>query len=335
MKSIPLFPEQASNFAQEVDLLYFVLLALTVVFSLGVFIAILIFVAKYRAGSKADRSNPPYHNMKLELTWSVIPAIMSFGVFYWAADLFVDMQKPIDPKSALNIYVIGKQWMWHLQHPTGQRENNELHIPKGRAIQLTMISQDVLHSFFVPEFRIKKDVLPGRYTTQWFIPTKTGKFHLLCTEFCGAEHSKMGGSVYVMEPEDYEEWLRQTRWGLPSATQPAQQPETMAQSGERLFAEKQCVSCHASDSRLNVPLAGVFGTQRRLDDGRTVVADEEYIRRSILEPDSQRVAGFNPVMPSFKGRLDEQQILQLIAYIRAMRTNPTRGEETASALSPK
>lgn len=321
MKTTPIFPEQASNFAQEMDLLYAVLVGLSVLFGLLVFVPLLYFVIKYRVGTKADRSNPPHHNLKLELAWSIIPLAMGLPVFVWAANLFVRMYTPIKVEDSLEITVIGKQWMWHLQHPTGQRENNELHIPVGRQIKLTMISQDVIHSFYVPAFRIKKDVLPARYSTQWFTATKPGKYHLLCAEYCGTDHSKMGGYVYVLRPDEYEQWLKSTTWGMAST-------ETMEQAGQRLFNDLGCVACHGPGAERPIPLDGIYGMERVLRDGRRVIADEEYIRMSIFQPDAMVVAGYEPSMMSFKGLIDEQEILQLIAYIKSLGTKTNELEGT-------
>jgi cytochrome c oxidase subunit 2 len=313
------WPEQASNFATEVDYLYIILIALTLFFSLIVFIPILVMVMKYKQGTKADRTNVHHHNLKLELSWAILPLLMGLPVFWYGADLFVDMYSPIEGSNVLNIDVVGKQWMWHLQHPTGQRENNELHIPMGRPVQLRMISQDVLHAFFIPAFRIKKDVIPGYYHTQWFIATKPGRYHLFCAEFCGTKHSEMIGTVTVLEPADYEKWLEETRWGTNNLLATSK-PETTAEAGERLFMEMGCVSCHGpKDDGKFVPLTGIYGTDRRLEDGRIVKADDAYIRTSIYQPDAMKVAGFDADMPSFKGQLDEQQVMQLISYIKSLK----------------
>ncbi|MCH8275308.1 MAG: cytochrome c oxidase subunit II [Armatimonadetes bacterium] len=326
MNSGGLMPEQASNFAQEMDLLYYVLIGLTVFFALLVFVPMLYFVVKYRAGSKADRTRPTYHNLKLELAWSLIPLAMGLVVFVWGAKLFVEMYTPLESENALQITVVGKQWMWHLQHPTGQRENNELHIPTGRPIQLTMISQDVIHSFFVPAFRIKRDVLPGRYVTMWFEATKTGRYHLYCAEYCGTDHAKMTGWVYVMKPEEYERWLVASKWGAVSDAA----RDTMAEAGERLYNDMQCNSCHDPAAQNAPSLAGLFGKERRLSDGRVVTAGEDYIRRSIYKPNSMKVIGYEPIMPTYEGLIDEQEVLQLIAYIRSVRdeADDLTGRET-------
>jgi cytochrome c oxidase subunit 2 len=214
-----------------------------------------------------------------------------------------------------------------LQHPTGQRENNTLHIPVGRPVKLTMISQDVLHSFFVPAFRVKQDVLPGRYTTLWFEATKTGTYHLFCAEYCGTKHAEMIGTVTVLTEEDYETWLEETQWGIRSV----QRTESLAEQGAKLFTKLECSGCHSPGSTSGPPLAGMFGTQRALSDGRFVSADENYIRGSIREPQKMILSGWEDKdgMPPYP-TIDEQQILQLIAYIRSLKELPTASTPTLS-----
>lgn len=324
------WPEQASHFAVEVDTFYILLILLTLFFSLIVFVPIIVMVMKYRQGTKADRTNVHHHNLKLELTWTIIPFLIGMPVFVWATKIFMDMYEPIEGANVLEIDVVGKQWMWHLQHPTGQRENNELHVPVGVPVKLNMISQDVLHAFFVPAFRIKKDVLPGYYHEQWFIATKPGKYHLFCAEYCGTKHSEMVGYVTVLEPEDYEKWLEDTKWGTNNLLSTAK-PETVVEAGERLFMESGCVTCHApGGGEEYVSLAKIYGTERRLSDGRVVTADDDYLRMSIYQPDAMIVAGHRPLMPTYKGTLDEQQVRQLIAYIK----NLSGGNE-AAAMTPE
>ena len=328
MKSF--WPEQASNFAPEVDYLYIILIGLTLFFSVLVFVPIFVMIAKYKQGSKADRTNVHHHNLRLELTWTIIPLLMGLPVFWYGADLFVDMYSPVQGSNVLNIDVVGKQWMWHLQHPTGQRENNELHVPLGRPVRLTMISQDVLHAFFVPAFRIKKDVIPGYYHEQWFVATKPGRYHLFCAEFCGTKHSEMIGYVTVLQPEDYEKWLAENKWGTNNLIATTSKPETTAEAGERLFMEMGCADCHApKEDGKYVPLAEIYGTERRMADGRSIHADDDYLRMSIYQPDAMTVAGYEPTMPSFKGQLDEQQVRQLIAYIKSL-----KHDEPAAASMP-
>ncbi len=310
--NIPIWPEGASKAAFEMDALYLFIVGLTIFFSAIVFGLVLYFVGKYYAGSKADRSNPSFHNLKLELAWSLIPLALGLFVFVWAAKLYVEVQAPISSENALDIYVVGKQWMWQLQHPTGQRENNELHIPVGRPVKLTMISQDVIHSFFVPAFRVKNDVVPGRYRTLWFEPTKVGKYHLFCAEYCGTKHSEMVGWIYVMEPEDYEKWLKDNQRGM------GNEKATMAEAGAALYQQLQCGSCHDPNQRIGPPLAGVYGTTRTLSDGRRVIADRDYLRQAILDPQAVTVSGYENIMPPFRSQLTEVEVNQLIEYIKTL-----------------
>ncbi|MDB6111508.1 MAG: cytochrome [Pedosphaera sp.] len=302
----PLLPDQASTMAPRVDLLYFSLTALSAVMMVIIFLPMFYFLYKYRRGNPANRSPLRIPMWKVEMTWSVIPLILMLGVFGWATDLYFDIERP--PAEALEINVIGKQWMWKLQHPEGHREIDELHVPVGRVVKLTLTSQDVIHSFFIPAFRTKQDVVPGRYVSSWFKATQVGTYHIFCTEYCGTSHSGMIGRVIVMEPAQYEEWLTTTR--------PA---ETLAQSGERLFRDLGCSGCHMGNSQIRAPrLEGVFGKPVPLADGTIVLADGKYIRDSILLPQSQIAAGYEPVMPTFAGHVSEEELLQLIAYIKSL-----------------
>jgi cytochrome c oxidase subunit 2 len=236
-------------------------------------------------------------------------------MFAWGASLYFHLSYP--PANALNLYVVGKQWMWKIQHPEGRREINELHVPVGQPIKLTMTSEDVIHSFFVPAFRTKMDVVPGRYTTLWFEATKAGEYHLFCAEYCGTSHSLMIGRVVVMEPVQYQEWL---------SGGSSQEPLTVA--GERLFQQLGCDTCHRADSRARGPvLEGLFGKSVQLQGGQTVIADEAYIRESILNPNAKLVTGYQPLMPTFQGLVSEEGILQILAYIKSLRTSEeTRAE---------
>ncbi|MDX9975570.1 MAG: cytochrome c oxidase subunit II, partial [FCB group bacterium] len=285
MWNFPLLPEVASTFAGQVDAVFFALTALSVLFSAIICVAIIYFAVKYRRGSKADRSNPVHTSLKLELSWSIIPFILGLGIFVWATIIYVNMYTM--PKGdALKINVVAKQWMWKFQHPNGRREINDLHVPTGRPVELTMTSQDVIHSFFVPAFRAKRDVLPGRVSTAWFEATKPGKYHLFCAEYCGTEHSLMGGTVHVMEPQAYQEWL----------TTGNASSETPVQAGERLFNSYGCAVCHGRQSTFRAPkVEGLFGSQVKLKDGNTVTADEQYLRESILHSQAKIVAGYDPV----------------------------------------
>ena len=307
-KDFPLLPAQASTVAGKVDALFFALVALSVFFATLVFVLVAIFALKYRRRSETDRPRPILGDMRLELLWTVIPLVLALGVFAWAAHLYFVISNP--PADAMDIYVVGKQWMWKIQHPEGNREINEVHVPVGEPVRLTMTSEDVIHSFYIPAFRIKMDVLPGRYTTAWFEATQVGEHHLFCAEYCGTEHSRMIGKIVVMEPPDYEAWLSGGTVGEP-----------MEVAGERLFEQYACNTCHRPDSKGRGPvLDELFGSTAALQSGQSVVADEGYLRESILEPNAKLVVGYPSLMPTFKGQISEDGILQLIAYIKSLGT---------------
>ncbi|MDQ4074995.1 MAG: cytochrome c oxidase subunit II [Chloroflexota bacterium] len=335
--NLPFFPPQASTFAPENDLLALVLIGLGVIFAGGVAVLITFFAIRYRRGANVDRSHPPHTSLLLEVSWIVIPLAIALGVFVWATDMYFEMMRP--PEGALDVYVIGKQWMWKIQHASGAREINQLHVPTGRPVRLTMTSQDVIHSFFIPAFRIKYDVLPGRFTSVWFEATEPGEYHLFCTEYCGSEHARMIGSVIAMAPADYEAWLAANnppnvagRVLGGTETDTAQDDvalEGLAAAGQELFVDLGCSSCHLPGGEgVGPSLVGIYGEPRQLEDGGTVTADEEYIRRSIVEPNAQIVAGYPSVMPTYEGQVDEEQIIALVEYIRALGTidEGTEGE---------
>src|ERR1700722_15360580 len=266
MQSLPFQPEQASSIAKSVDQLYFFLTALTLFFTAVIFITIFYFMIKYRRRSPDERPKPIEGNLPLEVLWTAIPTVIVAMIFVWGSTLYFQNAEP--PKGSMEIFVTGKQWMWKIEHPEGQREINELHVPLGRPVKLTMTSEDVIHDFYVPAFRVKKDVLPGRYTSLWFEPTKVGTFHLFCAQYCGAFHAGMIGSVIVMEPDQYETWLA---GGV--------QGETMEAAGEKLFGQYGCATCHLTDGTGRGPaLVNVYGQPVRLSNGQTVVADDAYIR---------------------------------------------------------
>jgi cytochrome c oxidase subunit 2 len=305
-----LFPVQASTFAPDVDHLLYFLLAVAVFFSLAIFCSILYFAIRYRRRSENELPRAIHGGMALEILWSVIPFGLTMVMFTWGASIYFNESRP--PDNALDIYVVGKQWMWKLEHLGGQREINELHIPVGRAVRLTMTSEDAIHSFFVPAFRTKQDAVPGRYTTTWFTPTKTGKYHLFCAEYCGTNHSRMGGWVYVMAPRDYEAWLSGGASG-----------GSLAENGQKLFDELACGNCHKPDGSGRCPsLTGLFGKTVQLAGGGTVKADEGYIRESILQPQAKIVAGYGPIMPTFQGLVTEEGVMQLIEYIKSLGPPP-------------
>jgi cytochrome c oxidase subunit 2 len=303
-----LIPEQASTWAPKLDLMFYTMLAISAFFFFAVIIVVTVFAIKYRKGSKANREMSGHGHNALEIVWTVIPLVLAILIFAWAAVSYFYFDKV--PENAQEVYVTGKQWMWKIQHPNGKREINELHVPLGVPMKLTMTSEDVIHSFFVPAFRVKRDVVPGMFTNLWFEATKTGTFHLFCAEYCGTEHSKMIGRVIVMEPEDYERWLE----GEDSGGGPV-----VASAGEQLFARLGCVTCHNEGSGARGPhLAGLFGHEVALADGNTVVADEAYIRESIMDPSAKLTAGYPPLMPTFQGQIKEDDLFTLIDYIKSL-----------------
>lgn len=321
MWDFPLFPNSASTHAPKVDAVYIGLLIVSAAFTFAFAFFVLFFAVKYRRGSRADRSNIKDSSPVAEAIYITVPTLMGIGLFVWGAIVYFDLITP--PGDSVEIYVIGKQWMWKAQHPEGSKEINELHVPVGKPVRLIMTSQDVIHSFYIPDFRVKQDVLPGRYTTMWFMPTKVGRYRLFCTEYCGTEHSRMGGWVTVMEPAEYEEWL-----GGSSET------TGMAAEGASLFRQYHCSGCHGTNSTVKAPpLEGVYGGPVPLlndpadpQSGVKIIrADERYIRDSILLPKNEVVAGYEPLMPSFAGQIPEEDLLKLIAYIKSIgRDRPTR-----------
>jgi cytochrome c oxidase subunit II len=319
---IPLFPEQASTFAPEVDYLYFYLIAISAFFTVGIVAALFYFTIKYREKEKYATGAEIHGSISLETFWSIIPFIISMTIFLGGAVVYFNQYRA--PADAMEIYVVGKQWMWKLQHQTGQREINELHIPVGRKIKLTMTTEDVLHDFSVPAFRTKADVVPGRYTSIWFEATKPGKYHLYCAEYCGLNHSGMGGWVYVMEQREFDNWLSGTVSG-----------QTPVQAGKDLFENKLgCASCHQMNDQGRGPkLVGKYGTDQKLESGQTVKVDDEYIRNSILNPTSQIAEGFQPIMPTFKGQVTEEQLVSLVAYIKSLGGNSGAAGASSPAAS--
>jgi cytochrome c oxidase subunit 2 len=302
--SFRLLEHAASTAASRTDLLFAVMLALTGLVALGLLFTIVFFCVRYRMGARVSRGVVG-GELGVEVAWILVPLAIFLAIFAWAAHDYMDQQDP--PRNALPVYVVAKQWMWKLQHPQGRREINELHVPLGEPVRLVMTSQDAIHSFYVPAFRLKQDVLPGRYTSLWFTPTELGEFHLFCAEYCGSQHSQMTGRVVVMSPADYARWLAQ------GDTSPS-----LAQYGFARFRELGCSGCHTPGSSVNAPsLRGLFGREVHLQDGRSVIADENYIRDSILVPTRDIVAGFRPVMPSFTGQVSEEDIQALIAFIRS------------------
>ena len=300
-----MFLPEASSLAPRIDALFWSMIALCGLVAIGVFATMVFYCVRYRRGSRADRTGAHYQSLGVELTWTLLPFTLFIGVFIWSLMLFAQARTP--PAGAQTLYVVAKQWMWKVQHPAGQREINTLHVPLGEPVRLTMTSQDVIHSFYVPAFRVKQDVLPGRYTQLWFTATKLGTFPLFCAEYCGLDHAKMGGSVVVLRPAEYARWLTGHDTGI-----------SLAARGADLFRARGCSGCHGPNASIHAPdLNDLYDRPVHLSDGSTVIADDRYIRDSILLPDTQIVAGYEPVMPSFAGQLSEDDLLALIAYLKS------------------
>lgn len=304
LSHVPLFPEQASTMAAQTDALLYFLLAVSAFFSVLIGLTVVFFAIKYRRRSELDRPARVRSPLVLEVVWIAIPFGLAMIMFAWGARLYVQLKRP--PDNATEVFVVGKQWMWKIQHMEGVREINELHVPVGRPIKLTMTSEDVIHSFFVPAFRIKQDVLPGRLTTAWFQATKIGTYHLFCSQYCGTDHARMIGQVIVMEPSAYDVWLS----GSPGVA--------VASIGEKLFQEMGCVACHRITTPRGPSLVGLYGQPVRLQNGTSVTADDAYLLESIVDPQAKIVADYEPIMPTYKGLVSEQGLLQLIAYIKSL-----------------
>jgi cytochrome c oxidase subunit 2 len=312
MDKFRIFPPQASTGSHQVDALFFALTLIALFYIAVVFLPILYFSIKYRRGSLADRSNPAEGSNLVEIGWTAVPTLMGLGLFCWGAVDYFRIERK--PDNAIEVQVVGKQWMWKLQHAEGKREINELHVPVGRTVALTLASQDVIHSFFVPAFRVKQDVVPGRYTSEWFKPTRIGEYHIFCSQYCGAQHARMVGRVVVMQPADYERWLKS-----------GEQTESLVLAGQRLFHDRGCSGCHAPSSKFHSPLLeGLYGKPVPLANGRIVTADDQYLRDSILLPGKEIAAGYDNIMPSFSGHLSEEEIMQLIAYLKSIADEPGR-----------
>ena len=304
--NFPFFPQAASEQAGQIDALYFFLVAVTAFFTVLIALLVVVFAVRFHRRHEDEVGVAIHGSLALELLWTIIPLGITMVMFVWGAQVFFHLTRP--PAGALDIYVVGKQWMWKAQHKDGAREINELHVPVGRPVRLIMGSEDVIHSFFIPAFRVKADVIPGRYNTLWFTATQPGTYHLFCTQYCGTKHSAMIGWVTVMNDADYQAWLSGGSSG-----------GTMAENGAKLFQDLSCNTCHLENGQGRGPaLKGVYGTQATLQTGQTVMVDDAYIRESILNPQAKVVAGFQPQMPTFKGLVTEEQLLQLIAYIKSL-----------------
>lgn len=317
-KDLQLFPDSAAIGVAGVDANYFFILAVSVFFGVAISLAILFFALRYKRKSEDDIPKPIHGSLILELSWTIIPFILAMMMFVGGAVVFFRNYQV--PPNAMEMFVVGKQWMWKVQHPSGVREINEMHVPLHRAVKLIMTSEDVIHSYFIPAFRIKKDVVPGQYATMWFEANKVGKYHLFCAEYCGTQHSGMIGWVHVMEEADYEAWLSGSVRG-----------ETMQQAGERLFNRLGCATCHKADNTGRGPsLIDVFGSAVKLQTGVSVVADEGYLRESVLKPSAKTVAGYTVEMPTFQGQISEEGLLQVVSYIKSLSKS---GQAAAPALT--
>ncbi len=316
---IPLLPEQASTLASRVDNLYFFIVAVTAFFGIVTSVVVIWFAMKYRTNDPLKVGARITGSIPLELAWSIIPFVISIVIFVWAADVFFDIYRP--PDQTLEIYATGKRWMWKFQHLDGKNEINELHVPVGRAVKVTFTSEDVLHSLYFPAFRTKADAIPGRYSSVWFNATNVGEYHIFCAEYCGTSHSAMIGRVHVMEPAAYQAWLSgNTGEG------------TLASRGERLFTDLACVTCHLDDGSGRGPsLVNKFGAQETLQSGEIVTVDDSYVRESILTPQQKIVAGYQPLMPTFQGMVNEESVMALIEYVKTKRST---GQVAAPAAAP-
>ncbi len=305
----PLFPEAASTIAPRVDALYLFLVGLTAFMTILIAALVVIFMIKYKRRDPNSIGARIHGGMALEIIWSIIPLFIVLGIFVWSTSIFFAIARP--PAETMNIYATGKQWMWKFQHLDGQREINELHVPVGRKVKMIMTSEDVIHDLYVPAFRVKADVIPGRYTHLWFEATKAGEYHLFCAEYCGTKHSGMIGKVVVMEPDDFQAWLS---GGV--------QEGSLASAGGKLFQDLACNTCHRPDAQGRGPvLNNLFGKTVTLASGENVVVDEAYIRESILTPSGKLTAGFQPTMPTFQGLVSEEGILQLIEYVKSLKSD--------------
>jgi cytochrome c oxidase subunit 2 len=319
-----LFPDQASTAATKVDAVFLYILGVAIFFTVLIAFLVIYFAVKYRRRSPDEFPAPTHGSMRLEAAWIVVPFLLTMVMFVWGTSTYFDLARP--PDDALEIYVVGRQWMWKVQYPGGQSEINELHIPVGQPVKLVMTSEDVIHSFYVPAFRTKQDVVPGRYTRTWFQATKPGDYHLFCAEYCGTEHSRMGGWVHVMTRDEYDRWIDERPF------------RSMAVEGRNLFYQHQCVSCHSATDNKAPVLEGLFGRKVQLRGKPPVTADEDYIKRSILQPDADVVFGYEPIMPPFllkkspddkEGQLTTEELNQLIAFIKSLGKGetPPRVEE--------
>jgi cytochrome c oxidase subunit 2 len=315
LDKVRLFPEQAAEIAYRVDALLFFLLIVTGTVAIGVYIFVIYFSVRYRRRVPGRPTPRIVGSNKLELFWTGTPFLVFLVMFWWGARIYFTLAQP--PANAIDVYVVGKQWMWKVQHAQGQREINQLHIPLGQPVKLTLASEDVIHDFFVPAFRTKVDVVPGRYVYTWFTPTVAGTYHFFCSQYCGTSHAGMRGEVHVMDPADYQEWLNLRAEG------------SLALEGRKQFLKLQCVTCHHAGPQARAPsLENLYGQRVPLRSGGSVLADDNYIRESILKPPAKVVMGWEPIMPTYEGQVNEDELIQLLAYIKSLGSGqmPQRNE---------
>jgi cytochrome c oxidase subunit 2 len=296
--------------AVSTDWLLLGLLLVSIAVLALVFGLMLFYLVRYRHNSPVVRGNIQERSFRFEMSWTIATLVVFFGLFIWGSFIYLDDFKP--PKNALKIYVVAKQWMWKVEHAGGQREIDALHVPVNKSIELVMTSQDVIHDFFIPAFRLKRDVLPGQYETLWFRARKTGTYQLFCAQFCGTSHAAMIGAVYVLSDPDYANWLAHNGTS-----------DTLIAQGHALFIRDGCDGCHAGRGTVRAPsLSGLYGSPVPLSDGTTVIADDAYIRDSILQPRKQVVASYDPIMPAFAGVIGEDDLLKLVAYVESLAAQP-------------
>jgi len=312
LADIPFFPEEAGNSAPQVDAIYWALVGISTLMTVGLFVVITCFLIRYRHTSEANRTMLRLSPTYLEVTWSTIPMIIFTGLFVWGAVVFVKANRPA--RNATPIYVVGQQWYWDVRHQNGRHEIGDLHVPVGQPVQLIMTSADVIHDYYIPAFRQKYDVVPGKYTSLSFTATKPGKYRILCSQYCGTDHSLMTGYLFAMRPDAYQRWL-QAKDGTGT--------ESMAETGAQLFRTFSCSGCHGENTGVHAPsLAGIYGNSVPLQGGQFVTADDQYLRDSILRASAQVVAGYKPIMPSYQGQISEEQAMQIIAYIKSLSQPP-------------
>jgi cytochrome c oxidase subunit 2 len=310
-------PVEASTYAPAVDVLHFFVIGATMLGASFVFLLALFFLIRYRRSSPFPLTAAVSTSVPTEIL--IIGSILALFLAFWVVGATQYAQLMTPPPDAMPVYVTGKQWMWKFGYADGREAINELTVPVGRPIKLVMTSRDVIHSFYVPAFRMKHDVVPGRYYTAWFEATMTGVFDIDCAELCGVSHSKMIGKVRVLSAEDYQRWLR-----TEAPPNPDLSSANLADEGRAVAARRGCFNCHTIDgqSHIGPTWAGLYGSVEKLADGSTVTADDEYLTRSMMEPEVQIVAGYKPVMPTYQGALPEPEVAALVEFIKSLRDRP-------------